>query len=79
MKTGLVVKKKKVTRFRGSDMNLKTKFVWVMGLMVVVFSAHAGEILLGGYAWTVRSGHGGSGPNAWEEKNVWLDAVPTCT
>jgi hypothetical protein len=38
-------------------------------------SAGAGEIVFGGYTWTVRSGHGGPGPNAWDERNVWLDAA----
>jgi acetyl esterase/lipase len=36
--------------------------------------AQAAELLFGGYTWTVRSGQGGPGPNAWEEKNVWLDS-----
>jgi hypothetical protein len=55
-------------------MNLKTKCLWAMGLLVVVFSTQAREILFGGYTWTVMSGHGGPGPNAWEENNVWLDS-----
>lgn len=36
--------------------------------------AQANDIQFGGYAWTVRSGQGGPGPNAWDEKNVWLDS-----
>jgi hypothetical protein len=40
----------------------------------VGFCTQAGEILFGGYTWTVRSGHGGPGPNAWEASNVWLDS-----
>lgn len=35
----------------------------------------AEEIRFGGYTWTVRSGRGGPGPNAWDAKNVWLDAA----
>lgn len=35
----------------------------------------AKEIVFGGYAWTVRSGHGGPGPNHWDEANVWLDTA----
>ena len=31
--------------------------------------------MFGGYTWTVRSGRGGPGPNAWEPGNVWLDAA----
>ncbi|HNQ25081.1 MAG TPA: glycoside hydrolase family 16 protein [Phycisphaerae bacterium] len=33
------------------------------------------ELVFGGYPWTVRSGHGGPGPNAWATDNVWLDAA----
>ena len=33
----------------------------------------AATIQFSGCEWTVRSGQGGPGPNAWEEKNVWLD------
>ena len=28
---------------------------------------------MGGYTWEVRAGLGGPGPNAWDERNVWLD------
>jgi hypothetical protein len=38
------------------------------------FSTPAKDLEFGGYAWTVRSGLGGPGPNDWDEKNVWLDA-----
>lgn len=38
-------------------------------------AAAAKEIVFGGYKWTVRSGQGGPGPNAWDEQNVWLDAA----
>lgn len=27
-----------------------------------------------GYRWSVRSGQGGPGPNAWDPRNVWVDA-----
>ncbi len=43
--------------------------VW-LGLSMV---GTAMEIEFGGYAWTVRSGEGGPGPNRWEKSNVWLD------
>jgi hypothetical protein len=36
-------------------------------------SIYAKDIEFGGYTWTVRSGRGGPGPNAWDENNVWLD------
>ena len=39
-----------------------------------VFSIQAKHIEFGGYTWTVKSGRGGSGPNEWDENNVWLDA-----
>jgi hypothetical protein len=35
----------------------------------------AKEITFAGHTWTVRSGQGGPGPNAWNENNVWLDAA----
>jgi len=35
----------------------------------------AKEIQFGGYTWTVRTGRGGPGPNAWDENNVWLDSA----
>jgi len=35
---------------------------------------HGREVVFGGCTWTVRSGRGGPGPNAWEPENVWLDA-----
>ncbi len=55
-------------------MNLKTKWLTVLGLLVVVVSTQAGEIRFGGYTWAVRTGYGGPGPNSWDEKNVWLDS-----
>ena len=30
----------------------------------------AKEIRFGGYTWTVQTGRGGPGPNAWDENNV---------
>ena len=44
-------------------------------LLVMSFSAPGKDIEFGGYAWTVRSGKGGPGPNQWEENNVWLDTA----
>jgi hypothetical protein len=44
-------------------------------LLALVFSAAGKDIEFCGYTWTVRSGRGGPGPNAWEENNVWLDAA----
>jgi hypothetical protein len=55
-------------------MNLKTKWLCAVGFLALVFSTQAKEIQFGGYTWTVRSGRGGPGPNAWDENNVWLDA-----
>jgi hypothetical protein len=34
----------------------------------------ATPISFSGYSWSVRSGQGGPGPNAWDSRNVWLDA-----
>lgn len=56
---------------------------WVHGLRwlllgvgaSMLLAAEAKEIVFGGYAWTVRSGHGGPGPNAWDANNVWLDGA----
>ena len=36
-------------------------------------STQAKDLEFGGYTWTVRSGRGGPGPNAWDENNAWLD------
>jgi len=47
-----------------------------VGLFLALgFSLQAKEIQFGGYTWTVRSGRGGPGPNAWDENNVWLDSA----
>src|SRR5437764_1279731 len=42
-------------------------------LLTLGLTAPGKDIQFGGYAWNVRSGRGGPGPNAWEENNVWLD------
>ena len=55
-------------------MNRKMKFLWAMGFVALVCSLEAKEIQFGGYTWTVRSGRGGPGPNAWDDSNVWLDS-----
>lgn len=34
----------------------------------------ASPLSFSGYTWSVRSGQGGPGPNAWNPSNVWLDA-----
>lgn len=48
----------------------------LLGLLLALgLAAQASEIQFGSYFWTVRSGHGGPGPNAWEEGNVWLDGA----
>ena len=45
-----------------------------VGLLLPALFVQAEEIQFGGYTWSVRSGHGGPGPNQWEKTNVWLDA-----
>ena len=48
----------------------------LLGLGLLLASASpvaAKTIHFGGYDWAVRSGHGGPGPNTWDESNVWLD------
>jgi len=53
-----------------------TKSTWLVGLLLALAtSSQAKEIQFGGYAWKVRTGHGGPGPNAWDEANVWLDSA----
>ncbi len=56
---------------------MKPKTSWLLaGLFLALgFSATGKDIQFGGYIWTVRSGRGGPGPNAWDESNVWLDAA----
>src|ERR1035437_6615352 len=55
-------------------MNRKTKYLLVGLFVTLGFSTQAKNIEFGGYAWAVRSGRGGPGPNAWDENNAWLDA-----
>jgi hypothetical protein len=43
--------------------------------LALAFCASGKDIEFGGYTWTVRSGRGGPGPNAWDESNVWIDAA----
>jgi hypothetical protein len=51
----------------------KTKCCLAGLFLAFVFSVPGKDIEFGGYTWSVRSGRGGPGPNAWDEKNVWLD------
>lgn len=54
--------------------NMTKRVAWVLGVLIAAaVSLQAATIRFSGHEWTVRSGHGGPGPNAWEEKNVWLD------
>ena len=53
---------------------LALKWLGLFCLLCFAPAALAKTIHFGGYDWTVRSGHGGPGPNAWDEQNVWLDA-----
>jgi len=50
------------------------KRLCVVVFLAAAFLTHAKEIQFAGYRWTIRSGHGGPGPNAWDENNVWLDS-----
>jgi len=55
---------------------MRTHHWLIVGLLLVgLISASAREIEFAGYTWTVRTGQGGPGPNAWEDRNVWLDAA----
>jgi hypothetical protein len=54
-------------------MNLKIKWLCALGFLAWCLPTSAKDLQFSGYTWTVRSGHGGPGPNAWEEENVWLD------
>ena len=56
-------------------MNYKTRSLLVSLFFAQGLLVQAREIEFGGYTWTVRSGHGGPGPNAWDENNVWLDST----
>ena len=54
----------------------RTKNGLLVGLFLALgLSAPAKDIQFGGYTWTVRSGRGGPGPNAWDQNNVWLDSA----
>lgn len=44
-------------------------------LVRTVSAAEPGVVSFAGYTWSVRSGQGGPGPNAWSTENVWLDAA----
>ncbi|MBM3878364.1 MAG: hypothetical protein FJ387_01375 [Verrucomicrobia bacterium] len=56
---------------------------WTQGILLPLLGigalvpcpAAAREIVFAGHTWTVRSGQGGPGPNAWDQNNVWLDAA----
>ncbi len=55
-------------------MNCNRNWLWILSLLTLLTGAQAKDIQFGGFAWTVRSGTGGPGPNTWDENNVWLDA-----
>ena len=55
-------------------MSRKTKCLLVGLFLALVCSTPAKDIEFCAYTWTVRSGRGGPGPNAWGENNVWLDS-----
>jgi hypothetical protein len=57
-----------------SMMKPKTRYLLTGMFLALGFSMYAKDIEFGGYMWTVRSGRGGPGPNAWDENNAWLDA-----
>ena len=51
------------------------KTLLTLGLTLVTgISLTAASLQFAGFEWRIRSGHGGPGPNAWDERNVWLDA-----
>ena len=54
-------------------MNRKTECLLAGLFLALGCSTRAKDIEFGGYTWTVRSGRGGPGPNAWDENNAWLD------
>jgi hypothetical protein len=55
-------------------MNRNRLFLPAIAFMTLAISTEAKELEFGGYTWTIRSGRGGPGPNAWDENNVWLDS-----
>src|SRR5947208_323805 len=61
----------------GSMIILKPKCLLTVLFLALACSVQAKNIEFAGYTWTVRSGRGGPGPNAWDENNVWLDASGT--
>jgi hypothetical protein len=54
---------------------IKNGLIAALILVTPALSSQAKEIQFGGYTWTVRTGRGGPGPNAWNEDNVWLDSA----
>jgi len=56
-------------------MNWKRNYLLAGAFLALGCSTQAKDIEFRGYTWSVRSGSGGPGPNAWEEKNAWLDAA----
>ena len=54
-------------------MNRKTKCLLATLFLALGCFTQAKDLEFGGYTWTVRSGRGGHGPNAWDEHNAWLD------
>jgi len=44
-------------------------------LTAIAIPAFGSAIEFAGYRWEVRAGQGGPGPNAWDARNVWLDAA----
>jgi hypothetical protein len=57
-----------------AQMNHQTICLYFISILAFVLSSQAGEIQFSGYSWSIRTGHGGPGPNTWDEKNVWLDS-----
>jgi hypothetical protein len=43
------------------------------GALLAALPIASEELKFAGYTWSVRSGRGGPGPNAWDTRNVWLD------
>ena len=56
-------------------MNRQAQYLLAVILLALVFSAPGKDIAFRGYTWTVRSGKGGPGPNAWDENNVFWASV----
>ncbi len=57
--------------------HLKTNWLLITGILIILMRAsilsESKTIRFSGYDWAVRSGHGGPGPNDWDENNVWVD------